>query len=536
MHKTSIVILTYGNLAYNKLCIESIRAFTPAESYEMIVVDNHSTDGTPEWLREQVDIRRIENGDNKGFAKGCNQGIAAAEPDNDILLLNNDTIVTPRWLENLQAALRHDAFAGAVGAVTNACSNFQQVQAPYKDWDGLSRFAEAFNRSDPSKWEERVRLIGFCLLIRRETINKIGLLDERFGKGNFEDDDYSLRIRQAGYRLLLCGDCFIHHFGSASFSKERQVYEELLRTNSQKFAEKWGVSPSLLGVDEREILMPHLRELAPCTVLVVNSAFGTIPLLLKKRYPQATICCVEADSRCAAFSPRGMETQDCVEMFEGRSFDLIVVLTHMRSVDFQAQLRALSDMPEAGGTLLILGDANNPNLSTEGLFEGCKREWTGHTLHIRCRATLEVKKEALPQHGQDLSAGPFDEKTLGILLRRVENHMEEEETVALLYKRLCDGAVSLPALKDAVLHEAVGKAELLNDFGARMYNAGKKEQALDLFIEGYKYDEQDGELAFNLAYSLAELGKTQEALAVIEQCQNPGKELLELRNTIGGAL
>ncbi len=100
--KTSIVILTYNKLEYTKLCIDSIRKYTKSGTYEIVVVDNNSTDDTREWLKEQKDIKVILNDENLGFPGGCNVGINAAEKENDILLLNNDTIVTPRWLENLK--------------------------------------------------------------------------------------------------------------------------------------------------------------------------------------------------------------------------------------------------------------------------------------------------------------------------------------------------------------------------------------------------------------------------------------------------
>lgn len=85
--KTSIVILTHNQLEYTKLCIESIRKYTKKNSYEMIVVDNASIDGTQEWLRQQEDILSIFNDVNLGFPKGCNQGIEVSSGDN-ILLLN----------------------------------------------------------------------------------------------------------------------------------------------------------------------------------------------------------------------------------------------------------------------------------------------------------------------------------------------------------------------------------------------------------------------------------------------------------------
>lgn len=113
--KTSIIVLTYNNLDYNQICLESIRKYTTANTYEIIVVDNNSTDGTREWLKEQNNIKPILNDENLDFPKGCNLGINASEKDNDILFLNNDTKVTPRWLDNLKICLYSDDKIGATG-------------------------------------------------------------------------------------------------------------------------------------------------------------------------------------------------------------------------------------------------------------------------------------------------------------------------------------------------------------------------------------------------------------------------------------
>ncbi|QDR82796.1 glycosyltransferase [Sporomusa termitida] len=239
---TSIVILTYNKLDYNKLCIESIRDYTEPGSYEIIVIDNHSTDGTVEWLQAQPDLKLIANNENIGFPAGCNQGIKAACGDS-VLLLNNDTIVTPYWLVNLRRCLFSAEDIGAVGAVTNSCSNFQSTPCEYSSIAEMLDFARQRNNSNPDLWEPRTRLVGYCMLIKTEIINKIGLLEEAFSPGNYEDDDYCLRIRNAGYRLILCWDTFIHHFGSISFGEQAIQYNSLLETNKQKFIEKWGLPP-----------------------------------------------------------------------------------------------------------------------------------------------------------------------------------------------------------------------------------------------------------------------------------------------------
>lgn len=278
---TSIVMLTYNKLAHTQTCIDSIREYTEPGTYELIVVDNHSTDGTVEWLKQQTDIRSIFNAANEGFPRGCNQGMEVAAGDS-ILLLNNDTIVTANWLSNLVTCLYSSESIGAVGAVTNNCSYSQSIPVNYQCTEAMQKFAAAYNVSDPAKWEERLKLVGFCLLIKKSVINEVGLLDELFSPGNYEDDDYSLRIRLAGYRLILCRDTFIHHFGSISFKADNDLFVRLLRENARKFETKWGFNPNYSTYIRNEIV--SMVDAVPdrtMRVLEVGCACGAILLKIK---------------------------------------------------------------------------------------------------------------------------------------------------------------------------------------------------------------------------------------------------------------
>ncbi|WP_197461030.1 glycosyltransferase family 2 protein [Ferroacidibacillus organovorans] len=104
LYSTSIVILTHNQLVHTQLCIQSIRDYTSDVDYEIIVIDNASTDGTREWLHAQPDLIVQENLINVGFPAGCNQGIQLATRNN-ILLLNNDTVVTSKWLKRMTEGL-----------------------------------------------------------------------------------------------------------------------------------------------------------------------------------------------------------------------------------------------------------------------------------------------------------------------------------------------------------------------------------------------------------------------------------------------
>lgn len=259
---TSIVILTWNQLPLTQACLESISRNTP-EPYQLIMVDNGSSDGTVLWLREQARtdgrITVIENIRNRGFAAGCNQGISAALGEY-ILLLNNDTVVTEGWLSGMREILDRYPDAGIVGPMTNSASGVQIVaDAGYGSIHELPAWAAAFREGYRYRIIPQRRIVGFCMLFRRELVENIGLLDEIFGSGNYEDDDYCLRAELAGYRNLIAGDVFIHHEGGATFSGNDMDRGSKNRQNRTIFTEKW--DPKRLGESTlRRWLVLHALE------------------------------------------------------------------------------------------------------------------------------------------------------------------------------------------------------------------------------------------------------------------------------------
>ncbi|KAF0219374.1 MAG: family 2 glycosyl [Geobacteraceae bacterium] len=238
----SIVILTFNQLDYTRECIASIRRHTPGP-HEIIFVDNGSQDGTVQWLRELVQNNRhyrlIENRQNLGFAKGCNQGIESASGDY-ILLLNNDVIVTPEWLSGMLECYSHVPDAGIVGPMTNNISGIQKVPCVgYDNLDRLDDFAQGFRRENRHRRIPFRRIVGFCMLFKRSLVDRIGLLDETFGTGNFEDDDFCYRAALEGYRNIIAADVFIHHFGSVSFTGNNINFAAAMTVNMGLFDQKW---------------------------------------------------------------------------------------------------------------------------------------------------------------------------------------------------------------------------------------------------------------------------------------------------------
>ena len=239
--RASIVIVTFNNLLFTRLCLASVLAHT--DDAEVIVVDNASTDGTPDFLRDiaarNPRVRPTFNDRNAGFACANNVGLAAARGD-ALVLLNNDTIVPPGWLPRLLAHLG-DPAVGAAGPMTNRIGNEAETDVCCDTYGDFLRAAEAAS-AQGSRAFDIPTLTMFCLAMRRDVFEKAGPLDERFTIGLLEDDDYSMRLRKTGLRLVCAEDVLVFHFGQASFGQlvAGGEYAKLLAANQRLFEEKWG--------------------------------------------------------------------------------------------------------------------------------------------------------------------------------------------------------------------------------------------------------------------------------------------------------
>ncbi|MCR8645181.1 glycosyltransferase family 2 protein [Paenibacillus sp. N1-5-1-14] len=240
MSLTSIIIPNYNGYRMLAKCIASIKRYTKPP-YEIIVVDNGSSDRSFELCRREK-VKCLTLPTNQGFPVACNVGLREATGDN-LLLLNNDTVVKPGWLSNMLHCLHSSQKIGIVGPMTNYASGRQRIRGGI----ALTQTAvRRFNRPNPAKWREVPRIVGLCFLFKRELLTKVGFMDEIFSPGHYEDDDYCYRARLAGYRLMIAGDTYIYHAGSKSFKRKKRIeLQQLLHTNKQKFIDKWSVDPNI---------------------------------------------------------------------------------------------------------------------------------------------------------------------------------------------------------------------------------------------------------------------------------------------------
>ena len=260
--RASIIVLTFNQLEDGtRPCIDSIYRCTDPMDFELILVDNASSDGTPDYLRSVKDAHHnvvlILNDKNKGYAAGNNDGMRVARGDS-VILLNNDTLVTPNWLDDLLSDMEADRTIGLVGPVTNSAGNEQMITIPSLNLENYLELSRQYVMRHRGYLFETQKLGFYCVAMRKEIMAKVGYLDEKFGLGMFEDDDFCVRAKKAGYRLMVKEGCFIYHKGSLSFKKViAKEYEELFNRNRQYFISKHGT-----GWLFNDLTMAFYRQMA----------------------------------------------------------------------------------------------------------------------------------------------------------------------------------------------------------------------------------------------------------------------------------
>ncbi|MGZ8373780.1 MAG: glycosyltransferase [Nitrospira sp.] len=234
----SIIIPVWNRCDLTRQCIEALAKTTDDVSWELIVVDNHSTDDTASFLSTlSGDVQIITNEENLGFAKACNQGARAAH-GKYLVFLNNDTVPQPQWLHPLLSEVEEHPEVGVVGSkllfadgsVQHAGVVFMRSHlSPYHIYRAASSTIPAVNQR-----REFQAVTAACMLIRREVFGQVQGFEESFING-FEDVDLCLKIREKGYHVIYQPRSVVHHLESqTSGRKDREEY------NSRLLQERWG--------------------------------------------------------------------------------------------------------------------------------------------------------------------------------------------------------------------------------------------------------------------------------------------------------
>ena len=223
--KVAIIIINWNSFDFTNDCLNSLSEIDYKDA-EVVLVDNCSTDDSLARLKATYpDLHYVENDDNLGFSEGNNSGITYAleKGFEYLLLLNNDTFVEPDFLSKMMEVLEADAMVGAVQPKIYYNHDRQLI------WSAGGKFSNAithswmigYNKNDTGSYDERREvdwITGCAFLVRSSVVRKVGGLSDLFFYGCYDDVDWSLRIRKAGYQLLYCPESVVYHAVAASAS------------------------------------------------------------------------------------------------------------------------------------------------------------------------------------------------------------------------------------------------------------------------------------------------------------------------------
>lgn len=230
-----IVMAVWNNLRRTQNCIDSIIKNTNID-YRLIIIDNASADETKEYLealnaKEGAKVLLIRNETNLGFIKAVNQGMRLSEAPY-VCLVNNDTVMAKAWLDEMIKVAQSSPKIGLVNPSSNTLG-----QKPDRK-ESVEDAAERLKR-EAVPYTEIGSAIGFCMLIKKEVIDRIGVFDEIYGMGNFEDTDYSRRAIKEGYICVRAHRAYVFHDEGGSFGRDA-VFDENFERNRQIYEFRWG--------------------------------------------------------------------------------------------------------------------------------------------------------------------------------------------------------------------------------------------------------------------------------------------------------
>ncbi len=232
-----MVVLGFRNFeVISKACLESLRPWLADKDIEILVVDNGSSDGSAEktanWCAAHTSIRCLLSDSNRGFAGGMNWGVSHARGQ-WILLVNNDTVFPEYTLDALKRVIREaPANVAMLGPVTNAAGNGQRLWKPEATPADWLQIGQWLNTNPSHHLIPTYRCDFFCIAIRHDVWLELEGLDPAFGLGYYEDFDFSLRLRKAGYEQMITEDVFVLHVGSATFQGSQEA-RKLIKENKK---------------------------------------------------------------------------------------------------------------------------------------------------------------------------------------------------------------------------------------------------------------------------------------------------------------
>ncbi|MEA4932284.1 MAG: glycosyltransferase [Lawsonibacter sp.] len=284
-YDVSIVITAFNKLEVTKLCIDSLMKYLPRTlNYELILVNHGSNDGTKEFFEQLKPDKQLDIAVNGGGSAAVNRIIEGKYA----VCISNDIILTEHAIENLYQCIASDDSIAWVVPTTPNISNLQSIPADYNNLDGLFSFAAKNNQSDPTRWEQRVRLCNPMDIRRMSSFLDAGCFSYYVSTESmqFPDDKLSLLLRRKGYKLMLAKDAYCHHFGSITLKDEitqKNVYDFYL-SGRKAFFDAFGVDPWGLGFCFDYPLFEnfYFKKTGHIDIMGINCGLGSNSLKIKE--------------------------------------------------------------------------------------------------------------------------------------------------------------------------------------------------------------------------------------------------------------
>jgi len=381
-YEVSIVVTAWNKLDYTRQCIESLFRYTDFEKHkcELITINHGSNDGTSEYFEKLPHQKKINLEKNMSII--LVPFLLRIVEGKFCVYISNDIVLTENWLENFLECAKSDNNIAFACPVTSNISNNQSIPTDYKTLDEMQLFSSKFNISNPLKWEERVRLCPAITILNMSVINKTGFFDRNFIYIEFSDDDASLSIRRKGYKLILMGDTFCHHFGSVTL-KDDQVKNSSLEKSREIFMHKNDLDPWGLGFsfDVSVISALDFKSCQKGKVLGIDSGMGSTPLQIKNilksfgstefaLYNFATSDENKLDLRASSDHFSFGQIDDLDKVYEQCSFDFIYIGKKLEQyADYEKLLIMISKLLNKNGQFIF--QVTNP-YSLDSIIECAK--------------------------------------------------------------------------------------------------------------------------------------------------------------------
>ena len=378
VHPASFIILSYRIKDIMQECLNAIRNCCIPGSYEVIIVDSSpADDDVRKWLKEQKDITLVLNDRFGGFSAGCNQGVKLAKPDNDIFLLNNDAILTPRAFFYMRLALYGDKKTGAVGPVSANVIEEQLYDTSKRTHDEWLALASSVNQPSLNPIQFAHWLQGHALLIKRSVWDYAGMMDEGFKFGGHEDIEYGIRLNTLGFKLAICKNAFIYHYGSTSLKTVDSLYSEAKRKNEIIFGNKFNFPLEAINESRYYGALSFIsaEASAPLNVLMIYGECANFLNLVKYKFPNSNLYAIESNPIYVKIASNYSEAY-CMDIekdalpFENKLFDYVFFCGVERCGDLMSVLSGLKPIMSAKGHLILIAKNANHISVIDALIHG----------------------------------------------------------------------------------------------------------------------------------------------------------------------